>query len=602
MRQIIFLGAASGLIHLLSALSLQHLATLPIPAFFNNKLALDRAVFTMVFNPTTRILTAIYMNTSMCTWDLAEGQNIKQTYRAVYPKACITDMHVVPSGINARGYKDTLVTVSHDFNVHLWSITTSDTILFEKLNILATEEETPIEGNVDLLYQQPLKNKIAIEEWSQNWTQNNNPFDDLEDTANDSSVMETDNFNLTSPLNSQDLTEDAQEEEEAYSELTYVNLDEQDPLVSYVKEPNNITTVLICKGKPKCHPEFNHIVTGNTIGNITAHDAVTFEHHVTLMSHNRDVTSLAFYADSHGRMTLLSGGRDRLIHIMDAQNNYCLVRTLDIHSSSINALRIVEYLDQVYLISCAADRSLKICTAQNTSEDGRKDVSLFQLSKASVGVSSPNDVTVFKGRGELASAYQDGYIRVFDLLSLQGRRVFKGCKGNECQVTKIAICSHGVLLITAASDRTINVINFTTGSIIVSMAGHYKMVTGLDFSSSGEYVISAAMDGCIFFWRISQRLKDFQLEHSKIQGQHSPGGGQKGAHNKSFNGFVLLDKHLNVEKISMGPEKNYDIITLEKTREPTSLNRLKRMRSNNNSKCQSSPTPSIGLMSSYQSN
>jgi len=329
------------------------------------------------------------------------------------------------------------------------------------------------------------------------------------------------------------------------------------------EEPNKITTVLICKGHPECHGDFHHIVTGNTVGNISAHDAASFKHHVTVMCHNRDVTSLAFYADSHGRMTLLSGGRDRLIHVMDARGAYRLVRTLDIHSSSINALRTVMYRGEAYLISCGADRSLKMCIANNSQEEGRRDVSLFQLSKAQVGVSTPHDLAVSLQHGELAAAYQDGYVRVFGLLSLQGLRVYKGCRGNECQVTQIALCQHGVLLISAASDRTINVINFKTGAILASMAGHHKMVTGLSFSSSGDYVISAAMDGCIFFWRMSQKLKDFQMERSNSFDCSSPPPGHS---SKAFGGFYLLDQDLNVEKVSVGPENNYDIITLDKTK------------------------------------
>lgn len=60
---------------------------------------------------------------------------------------------------------------------------------------------------------------------------------------------------------------------------------------------------------------------------------------------------------------LVSGSRDRLIHVFDAQNNYSLIQTLDEHSAAVTAVKFVISDLQLGLVSCSADKSILFRTA-----------------------------------------------------------------------------------------------------------------------------------------------------------------------------------------------------------------------------------------------
>lgn len=62
------------------------------------------------------------------------------------------------------------------------------------------------------------------------------------------------------------------------------------------------------------------------------------------------------FFSSAGRSILASGSRDRLIHVLDANNDFRLISTLNIHSSSITVITICEISGQLNMISCSADR------------------------------------------------------------------------------------------------------------------------------------------------------------------------------------------------------------------------------------------------------
>ncbi|CAG5118813.1 unnamed protein product, partial [Candidula unifasciata] len=233
----------------------------------------------------------------------------------------------------------------------------------------------------------------------------------------------------------------------------------------------------------KVSPDRKFIVTGNQAGNICVYDRITFEHSLTVLAHNREVTCLAIYSDSAGRTILASGSRDRLIHIMDVNNDFRLISTLSIHSSSITVVAICEMSGQLNMISCAADRTLSVCTSPVSCDTDSKCAPVLQLSKCTTIMSTPADICVDSFTKQISVGCQDGYIRILDMDLLQERRMFRGCLTEERQILKLCLDSRGVLLLSAASDKTINVISFATGDILISMSGHTKFITGLIFTS-----------------------------------------------------------------------------------------------------------------------
>ncbi|KAH9512397.1 hypothetical protein Btru_039405 [Bulinus truncatus] len=424
-------GVSNGLIYAITKTGdlIIHLAALPVPAFFLQTPQKVGGIFTMVYNPNKTLLTTAYKNSCMCIWDINDLNNIKQKYVAVYHSKAIANIDIFMSNDVGEPVRETLVTVSHDYSVHLWGIQISNFICYDRLSIL-------------------------------------------------------------------------------YTEVPPVNSD--DPQEGYQDEEGVITTV-------KVSPDRKYIVTGNKMGNIYVYNKDTYEHTLTILAHNREVTCLAFYskkqvslflkmAGNPGDFVLVSGSRDRLIHVMDGKNDFQLVTTLNIHSSSITALMIYEFGGIICMISCASDRSLSICTAPLQDKDGNSHPPLFHLTKCATIVSSPADIILNFVTEQLALGCQDGYVRILDMALLQEKCMFRGCPSEEAQIQKISLDDKGALLVTAASDRTINVINFYNGEILTTVPGHTKLVTGLMFSSTGDRVISTSMDGCIFIWRLSEKM------------------------------------------------------------------------------------------------
>jgi len=265
-------------------------------------------------------------------------------------------------------------------------------------------------------------------------------------------------------------------------------------------EEDSITAVRICHGnrKSQSYGKVNEIVTGNRSGKICVYNGDTFKHLLTIMAHNKAITVLTFFVDSQHRRFLVSGSRDRLIHIMDANNEYRLLQTLDIHSSSITSIILCETLGHLNLITTAADRGLMLSVAT---------ANTFQQTKRAFIVSTPNDVHLVKKRNELVLACQDGYIRILNQDTLQGCRIYRGCLADEAQLSKVIVDKFCALLVSAATDKTINILNFKKGDILVTLHGHSKTVTGLAFTPSGDHILSSAMDGVLFAWKLSERLK-----------------------------------------------------------------------------------------------
>ncbi|MGH0183472.1 UNVERIFIED_CONTAM: hypothetical protein FKN15_012022 [Acipenser sinensis] len=81
-------------------------------------------------------------------------------------------------------------------------------------------------------------------------------------------------------------------------------------------------------------------------------------------AHDSEILCLEYSKPETGLFLLATASRDRLIHVLDAGQDYRLLQTLDEHSSSITAVRFAANEDKVRMISCGADKSIYFRTAQ----------------------------------------------------------------------------------------------------------------------------------------------------------------------------------------------------------------------------------------------
>ncbi|KAK3781220.1 hypothetical protein RRG08_047761 [Elysia crispata] len=251
----------------------------------------------------------------------------------------------------------------------------------------------------------------------------------------------------------------------------------------------------------KISPDLKFIATGNQAGRVCVYDKESLTLQFSVEAHTRGVTCLHFYTDtSGGHLALVSGGRDRQVQIMDATCGFHVAGSVRAHSSSITAVTTCQLEDTVCLVSTATDRTI------NLSKMSACKLFVFHLIRSQSCVSSPTDIALDHRTLEMAVGFQDGNIRVYELCQLQEVRAFPGCTTGDTQIYKVALDQWAVLLLCAASDKTINVLNFRTGQVLHTVTGHSKSVTGLVFTSNENHVISTSLDGCVFLWRLSPEL------------------------------------------------------------------------------------------------
>ncbi|KAK0061312.1 WD repeat-containing protein 62, partial [Biomphalaria pfeifferi] len=239
------------------------------------------------------------------------------------------------------------------------------------------------------------------------------------------------------------------------------------------------------------------IATGNRHGRITVYDANTMKVKVTILAHEAELTAMK-YSSSHRYKVLASGSRDRMIHVMDASKHYQLLTTLDDHSSTITSINFTHISRCLMLVSSSLDKSVLVRAYLDSS------ILSFKPVRAIVEKKSVMDFTIHPWSGLLALACQDKQVRVYGMLSSIEDNSFRGCPKCGGQLIKIQIDPSGQYLLTACSNKTVNLIQFSNGNMISTINGHAESITSISFSHNMKHVITSAVDGCIFLWRLPQ--------------------------------------------------------------------------------------------------
>lgn len=104
-----------------------------------------------------------------------------------------------------------------------------------------------------------------------------------------------------------------------------------------------------------CSPDGRFVACGDRDGNIWVYRMTDFALEKKLEAHEAEVLSLAFGAAAD-RLLLISGSRDRLIHVFDATDGFKLMQTLSDHSAAVTSVKFCEGTNRI--ISCSADRSI----------------------------------------------------------------------------------------------------------------------------------------------------------------------------------------------------------------------------------------------------
>lgn len=268
-------------------------------------------------------------------------------------------------------------------------------------------------------------------------------------------------------------------------------------------------------------PEGDEIASGDRSGNVRIHRTSDFSLCSLQEAHESEVLCLSYNRDTSNPsqdkpLLLASGSRDRLIHVfarsgahsavtkafkmanvsgIEVGVGYSLVSTMDDHSASITALEFAE--NGTALFSSSADKSV---IYRHVSSNGETIKRFHNMVTQGVIL----DMKVVPGKPWLVLAGQDKKLTVHD--SNTGALIRTIPTLSEADILKLEIDSSGLLLATASQDRVLRLYNFATGELLSSMAGHSEMITGVKFNQDGSQVVSVSGDGCIFIWAVASEL------------------------------------------------------------------------------------------------
>ncbi|TPX61218.1 hypothetical protein PhCBS80983_g01246 [Powellomyces hirtus] len=243
-----------------------------------------------------------------------------------------------------------------------------------------------------------------------------------------------------------------------------------------------------------------YLAAGDRLGNVRVYELTHFQQLKYLEAHDAEILTIDFGEDpDQDTLLMATASRDRLLHVFDGQQDFDLVQTLDDHTSSITSIRFAEKGKR--LISCGADKSLVFRQA-----DGHG----YQSYHNAIGKSTIYDMDIDPTSKYLATASQDRRVNIFSVATGKPVRSYKqepDDSGPEGGFIKISIDPSGTFAITSASDKSIRMFDFYSGSYIGKVpSGHSELVTGVKFSLDCRHLISTGADGCIFIWKVAQKF------------------------------------------------------------------------------------------------
>ncbi|XP_017157686.1 mitogen-activated protein kinase-binding protein 1-like isoform X2 [Poecilia reticulata] len=284
-------------------------------------------------------------------------------------------------------------------------------------------------------------------------------------------------------------------------------------------------------------PDGKHLASGDRSGMLRVHDLGSMEEVLKVEAHDAEILCLEYSKPETGLKLLATASRDRLIHVLDADDGYSLVQTLDEHSSSITAVRFAANDNKVRMISCGADKSIYFRTAHKTDKGTE-----FKRSHHTVRKTTLYDMSVDATCKYAAVGCQDRCIRIFNISSGKQRKLYKGSLSEDGSLLRVQIDPSGQYVATSCSDKNISIFDFCTGECVATMFGHSEIITGMKFTSDCKHLISVSGDSCVFVWRLAPELTMAMKERQHQLGEHqdSPSCGTSGIRREAYSAPALV--------------------------------------------------------------
>ncbi|XP_013075429.2 uncharacterized protein LOC106061781 isoform X1 [Biomphalaria glabrata] len=252
----------------------------------------------------------------------------------------------------------------------------------------------------------------------------------------------------------------------------------------------------------KFSPDGKEVVCGNEEGEIKVYEAATGVLRRVIEAHSSHVTCIDIMYDDEYKL-VCSGGRDRIIFVLDAKTDYSLVQVLCDHSAAITALSLVHNSGILTLVSAAADNVILI----------RRSI--------------PGSTLKFTITGEIAEATHNKSFNLTSEYIVTGAGhggiklwkadpVFCGkptktikCEPKGSATSRaIGIDPSGSFLAVTQCPGQITVYHLQTGQAVGSLTSQID-VTSVRFTNDLRYMISSTSNGCALVWRLPEKMTEF---------------------------------------------------------------------------------------------
>ncbi|KAM5146323.1 WD repeat-containing protein 62 isoform 2-T2 [Mantella aurantiaca] len=257
----------------------------------------------------------------------------------------------------------------------------------------------------------------------------------------------------------------------------------------------------------KVRRDGRQLASGDRNGNIRIYDLQNFEDLLTIEAHDGEVLCLEYSSPLCGVTLLASASRDRLIHVLNVENNYSLLQTLDDHSSSITAVKFSGNAEEMHMISCGADKSIYFRPAQVLPEG----IHFLRLHHV-VEKTTLYDLDIDATQKIAAVACQDKTIRFYNVISGKQEKTLKSSHSGGA-VLKVQMDPSGRFFATSCSNKNISLYDLQTGECVAMMYGHSDIVTDMKFTNDCKRLITVSGDSCVFIWQLDPIMTMSMRQH-----------------------------------------------------------------------------------------
>ncbi|XP_075087942.1 uncharacterized protein LOC107789020 [Nicotiana tabacum] len=254
-----------------------------------------------------------------------------------------------------------------------------------------------------------------------------------------------------------------------------------------------------------------YLGAGDFLGNLHIFNLHTAEYMCIQGAHDGEILSLSFSLQSndtpadkflHSHYFLVSGGKDGMIHLYDAERNFDLIGSFRDHSAPVTCVKCT--CSGTKILSCNADRSLVFCDVAMI--DSAYKISCYHRVLPGVVY----DMTVDASTEIAVTIGQDKKINTFSIPSGKLIRSFKhiGGFGDPLKVCVDPSCSY---LVCSDSFKILCLYDIMSGNMVAQAVGHGDVITGVIFLPDCKHLVSVSRDGCIFVWKLPGSLSSVML-------------------------------------------------------------------------------------------